>query len=236
MPHHCQVEPEDVLGVVQGASLQEIREAYRDRAKKHHPDHGGDAWAFRLVSWAYETLSTARVLARAVAETGAAPVPKPRVAPFRPPAAQAADSERVREGVHDDATDPFSVVEVEVFAIRFAMESPMDLFAASPQERNLSCCLNVSWPSQEIPPHAVPAPVASRVLSELIAAFDSIPAATHALDFRSEVEDGRFSGWLSYPSVTAADEAFRVFHEALNARRLSVHQSTREIIIPRDRR
>ncbi len=236
MPHHYQVEPEDVLGVEGAASLQVIREAYHAQAQKYHPDHGGDAWAFRLVSWAYETMSTARVLARAVAETGSGPVPNPRPAPFRPPEAGGVDSERVRVGVHDDSADPTRVVEIEVFAIRFALDNPLDLFAASPEERILSCCLNVTWPSPEIPSPAVPDQAAGRILADLGAVFDAVAADSRTLASVRVVEDERFSGWLSYPTVVAADDAFHVLHEALNALHLSVRQLTREIFIPRERR
>ena len=40
------------------ASLDEIHEAYRSKSKKHHPDLGGDEWAFRMVTRAYEVLKT----------------------------------------------------------------------------------------------------------------------------------------------------------------------------------
>ena len=40
------------------AARDEIREAYRSKSKKHHPDLGGDEWAFRMVARAYEVLMT----------------------------------------------------------------------------------------------------------------------------------------------------------------------------------
>ncbi|MGH7134514.1 MAG: J domain-containing protein, partial [Pirellulales bacterium] len=45
-----------ILGVQRSASLDEIEAAYRDRALKHHPDRGGDAWAFQQVQAAYEQI------------------------------------------------------------------------------------------------------------------------------------------------------------------------------------
>lgn len=236
MTYHQQVDPGEILGVRADAPLQEIREAYRARAKKYHPDLGGDAWAFRLVAWAYETLSTARVQARAAAEAAAAAPPRPQ--PVRTPTAKAAASgdERVRAGVHDEAADPSHVVDVELFLIRFEMESPFDLFSASPADRNLSCCLNVSWPSQGLDPRSVPDAASARILKDLAAAFEKAAGATVALDSQSTVRDGRFSGWLSYPTAIKTDEAFKVLHDALNARRLAVSQSTREVVIPRERR
>lgn len=45
-----------VLRVSVTATAKEIKVAYRKAARKSHPDHGGDAAAFRLVTKAYETL------------------------------------------------------------------------------------------------------------------------------------------------------------------------------------
>lgn len=50
------MNPYKVLGVPRTASLQEIKKAYRSKAQKHHPDHGGDAWAFEQVNEAYRHL------------------------------------------------------------------------------------------------------------------------------------------------------------------------------------
>lgn len=43
------------LGVSVNASEEQVREAYRILAKKHHPDVGGDAELFRRVQAAWET-------------------------------------------------------------------------------------------------------------------------------------------------------------------------------------
>src|SRR4051812_29217426 len=81
-----EISPSAILGVGAGASLQEIREAYRAKARKYHPDHGGDEWAFRIVARSYEILSTARVAGRVAQESRTVPVPE-RPAPFRQPTA-----------------------------------------------------------------------------------------------------------------------------------------------------
>ena len=47
----------DRLGVQKAASMDEIKKAYRDLARQHHPDKGGDAEKFKGVQEAYETLS-----------------------------------------------------------------------------------------------------------------------------------------------------------------------------------
>jgi DnaJ domain len=56
--HSFSVDPRTVLGVGPNASLDEIQDAYRAKSKKHHPDVGGDEWAFRMVVRAYEVLKT----------------------------------------------------------------------------------------------------------------------------------------------------------------------------------
>lgn len=46
-----------ILGVNRNATPDEIRKAYRDKAKTHHPDRGGDPEKFKQINEAYETLS-----------------------------------------------------------------------------------------------------------------------------------------------------------------------------------
>ncbi len=47
----------DHLGIKPGASKDEIKRAYRNKSRKTHPDHGGDAEEFKVVSKAYKVLS-----------------------------------------------------------------------------------------------------------------------------------------------------------------------------------
>lgn len=47
----------DNLGVSKEATPEEIKKAYRDQSKIHHPDKGGDAAEFRKVQRAYDLLS-----------------------------------------------------------------------------------------------------------------------------------------------------------------------------------
>jgi hypothetical protein len=44
----------EILGISQGASPQEIKRAYRERALEVHPDRGGSAEAFRNLQRAYD--------------------------------------------------------------------------------------------------------------------------------------------------------------------------------------
>lgn len=48
--------PFEVLSVDTDADAEEIREAYRERVKDAHPDHGGSAREFQLVRAAYEEI------------------------------------------------------------------------------------------------------------------------------------------------------------------------------------
>ena len=47
----------EVLGVSKGAETSEIRTAYKQLAKEHHPDKGGDPEKFKELSQAHEVLS-----------------------------------------------------------------------------------------------------------------------------------------------------------------------------------
>lgn len=48
----------DILGVSKDASLKEIKKAYKNKAKEHHPDKdGGNEELFKAIQEAYDTLS-----------------------------------------------------------------------------------------------------------------------------------------------------------------------------------
>jgi len=48
----------EILGVDKGAEQDDIKKAYRELSKEHHPDKGGDAERFKEISEAYSTLSS----------------------------------------------------------------------------------------------------------------------------------------------------------------------------------
>jgi molecular chaperone DnaJ len=47
----------EILGIAKDAELSDVKKAYRDLSKKHHPDVGGDEEKFKELSEAYATLS-----------------------------------------------------------------------------------------------------------------------------------------------------------------------------------
>ena len=49
-----------LLGITPSATQTEIREAYRRKAKQHHPDKGGDPDMMRALTEAYQRLSEKR--------------------------------------------------------------------------------------------------------------------------------------------------------------------------------
>ena len=49
-----------LLGISPSSKWEEVERAYRAKAKKHHPDHGGDEDAMRALNEAYNLLKQAR--------------------------------------------------------------------------------------------------------------------------------------------------------------------------------
>ena len=106
----------------------------------------------------------------------------------------------------------------------------MELFLTSAEERNLSCCINVNWPSAGSDIEPDPATAA-----EVAAAFDQARTRTGTASAWHEADEAGFNGWLAYPTARQAAAAARVLHEALVARGLGANQWTRELVIPRER-
>ncbi len=293
MTHTFQFDPNSILGVPSGASLREIRDAYHQKSLKHHPDKGGDEWAFRMVVRAYEILTTARVVNRAGVNPPPSSSSRPAARPESSQSPRASWTDRFRAGANPtEATTsnarssssatapPFSngshppfgesvkgsggatssereatnlsgwggaprphltqalaelarIVAVELLILRFELECSLDLFARSPEDRNLSCTLHITWPLEELVERNEPIADASKLLSAIDGAFKNKAVRKHALTKRSHAEGGRFVGWLTYPTAVMASEALEAFREALAVAGMTVEKQVREMALPR---
>lgn len=236
-----EIDPSQVLGVRPGATLEEIRDAYRTKVKRHHPDQGGEDWAFKVLVQAYEMLSTSRVM-RAAAQ----PEPPRRSRPSdppRPPRSEpppkpkpAPTGETLREGVSEKGADPSRVVDVEKLALKHQMDQLWLVTEHANEDRFLSCSLNLSWPSADFKPGPGQVDDRETILRDLQAVFDELADVTSASSAESAVVEGRFSGWLTYPGGDQAGEAFDRLRHRLHKFGLAVHQWSRDVLIPRQRR
>ncbi len=236
MNHAFSMDPYEILGVTQESSLEAIRDAYRTKSKRYHPDVGGDAWAFRIVTHAYEVLSSRRVMARAQAEAPPAPAPsRPTPPPFRPsrPFDPDAVAEGGRPGHRDADVAPERLVGVEVLLIRYEHDDALVMMMEAAEDRNLSCTLNLLWPRLGAPE---PSPAEFLTLrSGLEAAFHATVLATHPSGQRlGTTPRGRISGMLGYPTAQAASNAVLAFRDALHREGLGLAETIREVMVPRD--
>ena len=251
------IDPADVLGVSRDATIQEIRDAYRAKAKRYHPDAGGEDWAFRILSQSYEVLSKARVALRATDSEAPFPPRRPQQAPSASATSQTRPSdpttsrpffhesprshdrarpdshESVRPGVQEPSIDPAQVVDVEKVSIRFEADHIWLITDRSREDRFLSSSLNITWPGPEFPSPPNSIPNAEAILRGLAEVFEALSAQTQLVSASSSVDDGRFSGWLSFQNDQLAQAAFVKFRELVHGVGLVVNQWSRELVIPR---
>jgi len=231
-----EVDPHQVLGISAGATLEEIRAAYRQQSKRYHPDAGGEDWTFRILAQAYEMLSAARV-ARAThveprtgkAEAGAGAA---RARPER-------SSESVHSGIFDRETPRSRIVAVELLCIRYLWDDADYLWLtqrAPDEDRFLSCNMNINWPDEAEASRAISHDEQATILATLQELFDQLIINTRVVSSRSRNEDDRFAGWLSYSNFDRAYKAVTGFHEVLKSRGLGMRQWSRDLFIPRSRR
>jgi hypothetical protein len=225
-----EIDPLKVLGVTAEASLEQIRDAYRQKAKKLHPDAGGEEWAFRILSQAYELLCSARVVRAAHFES---PAPAARTAPRPHPEPSA---ETVHPGIHDKDVAPSRIVAVEHLCVRYLWDDASYLWLGQgmpDDQRFLSCSLNLSWPDATRADRALPIADGARILTDLSEIFDSLILSTRVVNSRSRIEDDRFSGWLSYSSFDRSWKAVQSLHGLLRARGLGLRHWSRDLFLPR---
>jgi hypothetical protein len=227
------IDPHAVLGVPEGASLEQIREAYHRKSKTLHPDTGGEEWAFRVLVQSYETLSTARVRRAALAET-AGPATVATVAPVG--RAGEPSTETLRGGIHDKTVAPSLLIAVEHLCVRYLWDDAAYLWLvqkSSDEERFLSCSLNLSWPDQ-IEGALLNEREAAPIVASLSDIFDHMVVSTRAITSRSHIDVKQFGGWLSYSSFDRSLKALKVLHEAARSRGLGLRQWSRDLFIPKN--
>lgn len=232
-----QLEPHTVLGIAPDASVDSIREAFRRKSLKHHPDRGGDEWAFRIVVRAYQMLSG----------LGPASVPtlptRPRPDEMRSDLG-AGDTARVapspearwspvRPGCLDRGIERSRLVQVEIVWVQSEVDDVVAILSGQTPERQLSGSITMTWPDSSLPGDPRGIPFADRILRALNAAFDELRQRPGTTSARSHIEAGRFEAWLQYPSGPVAHSAFQHFHTGLKARGLGVHQWSRILMLPR---
>ena len=126
------------------ATLQEIRDAYRQKAKRYHPDAGGEDWAFRILVQAYEMLSSARVARAARVETRR-PAARRAACPGREPSSRdrprGHPRQRRRPVAHRRRRAP-----LRPLSLGRRRATSGSARRVPDEERFLSCSLNISWP------------------------------------------------------------------------------------------
>ena len=90
----------------------------------------------------------------------------------------------------------------------------------------------ISWPTPHLVARAAELSDASQILRTLIGIFEQLRGSASVVAGRSRIEDGRFVGWLSYPDVLAAQDAFLSLRGALKAQGLTVKLQTIDERIP----
>ncbi len=232
-----EIDPHAVLGVPGDASLEQIRDAYRAKSKKYHPDVGGEDWTFRVLSQAYELLCTARVM-RATRAERTAPPSEPRPEPARSDRPKRhPKTETTHAGLIDKNVPPHRLIAVELLCVRYLWDQAAYLWLdqkSSDDDRFLSCSLNVAWPDPAAGRIDVPEAERAEILAALDDPFDKLATATRAANSQHHVQDDAFTGWLAYPSFDKAWGSVQQVRKALNARGLGIRQWSRDLFIPRN--
>ena len=206
------LEPHEILGVDRGANAEEVKDAYRRQSMRHHPDVGGDAWAFRIVAQSYEVMMTGF-----------------EVAAIKAARLEPVEAGHIRPGFVDRGVEPSKLVAVEVLWVRYEARDLMSLMAERrAEDRNLSGSIQLTWPDPEAGAAGEAATLA--VLTRAVQA-----AAKRRGIVSSTVDEGPMglSATLSYASGPVAQKAFHDLHADLKVRGLGVRQWSRDLSVAR---
>jgi DnaJ domain len=262
MTHHFSIDPRSILGVGLEASMEEIQCAFRDKSKKHHPDLGGDEWAFRMVMRAYEILKTTKEtearheFPSTVADSSGSETHW-RYGKANRNRTMFASGENVdlftvsedsiaggptrgftfanqsRASKSPPTVVEFRTIDVELVWIRFELASDLKKrLHEEPAATTLSVCMVISWPRTSLVKHAPEFPDAAEKLRLVIETFEDLRGQEQVLGARSRIEDGQFVGWLSYPNVIQAEAGFQRLQETLSAHDLRISLRTRDEPLP----
>jgi hypothetical protein len=225
------IDPYKVLGVSREATLQQIRDAYRQKAKRYHPDSGGEDWAFRIVVQAFELLSTARVVRATRQEPSAA-----RVAPTTSGRVEPR-SETVHSGLYDRDLPATRIIAVEHLCVRYLWDD-VDFLGitqkSSASDRFLSCSLSLTWPDPQLGDEVHAETESEEILKAVSETFERVVATTKASSSRSSIDHGRFTGWVSYGDFDTSWKSLKTLHEELRKHRLGLRHWSRDLFIPRN--
>ena len=273
--HAFSMDPRAILGVGPDASRDEIQEAYRAKSKKHHPDVGGDEWAFRMVARAYEVLKTTTDASSAVSRprerpesavapgrvspgwtwVGAAPFGEARTTTASEgnfgdhgrnqsepavdlPEEDGAGLTSTADEVPVAEPDELRTVNIELIWTRFELEGQVPgrlLFSGNEEDdATLSVCMVISWPPPALVDGAPRFASSGETLRTVIGRFEQLRGQGAVVAARSRIEDGRFVGWLSYPDVLTAQDAFLTLRDSFQNQGLFVKLQTRDERVPFD--